>query len=53
VGTGDVVVAVDRAVPGAHRRNLDATEAGEAMRDELPDRVSVLAQALTAAGPAT
>jgi hypothetical protein len=44
----DLVVAVDCAVPGAHRWDLSATEVGEAMRDELRDRVAALAERLRA-----
>jgi protein-tyrosine-phosphatase len=49
---GDPVIAVDCDVPGAHRWTLTATEVGEAMRDELRDRVAALARTLAEALPA-
>jgi hypothetical protein len=45
-GTGDVVIAIDCTVPGAHRWNLHATEVDDAMRDELRDLVTTLTQTL-------
>jgi hypothetical protein len=44
---GDLVVAIDCAVPGAQRWDLHATEVGEAMRDELRVRVEGLTRTLT------
>jgi hypothetical protein len=46
VDFADRVISVDCTVPGAHRWNLTATEVGEAMRDELRDRVAALTHAL-------
>ena len=49
-GTGDVLVAVDCTMAGAHRWQLDAPEVGEAMRDELRGRVATLRLVLLAVG---
>jgi protein-tyrosine-phosphatase len=47
-GDTDAVVAIDCDLPNAgHRWTLAATEVGEAMRDELRERVTALARALT------
>jgi protein-tyrosine-phosphatase len=45
---GDLVIAIDCAVTGAHQWNLTATEVDDAMRDELGDRVAALVRALHA-----
>ena len=45
---GDLVVAIDCAVPGAQRWYLHATEVGETMRDELRVRVDGLTRTLSA-----
>jgi arsenate reductase (thioredoxin) len=41
-----VVVAIDCATPAAYRWDLDADTVGEAMRDELRDRVAALVHTL-------
>jgi protein-tyrosine-phosphatase len=51
VAVGDLVIALDCAVPGADRWSLAATEVDEAMRDELRARVAALTRALAAASP--
>jgi protein-tyrosine-phosphatase len=45
---GDLLIAVDCALPGAHLWTLAADELDEAMRDELRDRVATLAETLRA-----
>jgi len=47
-GDADAVVAIDCELPGADRWALTAVEIGEAMRDELRDRVAALARTVTA-----
>jgi hypothetical protein len=44
---GDLVVAIDCAVPGAQRWDLHATEVDEAMRDELRHLVTTVTRTLT------
>jgi arsenate reductase (thioredoxin) len=48
---GQLVIAVDCAVPGASRWTLEAVDVDEAMRDELHDRVAALARSLTEGPP--
>jgi hypothetical protein len=48
-GHADAVVAIDCALPGADRWALTAPEIGEAMRNELRDRVAALVGTFTAA----
>jgi hypothetical protein len=43
---GDLVIAVDCTMPGAHQWNLTATQVDEAMRNELRDRVAALTHEL-------
>lgn len=46
VDDDSVVVAIDCAVPADYRWTLDAAMVGEAMRDELRDRVAALVHTL-------
>jgi protein-tyrosine-phosphatase len=46
VDNGDVVVAIDCTVPGTHRWDLNATDVGGAMRDELREHVTELVRRL-------
>jgi protein-tyrosine-phosphatase len=50
IDAGDLVIAIDCAVPAAQRWSLVASEVDAAMRDELRDRVAGLIRAIPSPG---